>query len=156
VGTRDRFDFVPGALATIRTAANAGWHVFIVTNQSGIARGHYTEAEFADLCTWMTGAIRAAGGTIDDLRYCPTHPEAALAAYRRPDNCRKPAPGMLLDLLSHWQLNPAHCLLIGDQPTDLAAAASAGIPGHLFLGANLAEFALPLLEAKAPERDGFW
>jgi D,D-heptose 1,7-bisphosphate phosphatase len=145
VGTRERFTFVAGALRAIRAASDAGWHVFVVTNQSGIARGHYDEAQFAALCAWMSDQVRGAGGTIDDLRYCPYHPEAPLEAYRRVSDWRKPGPGMLLDLIERWRLDPANCLLIGDQPSDLAAAAAAGIPGHLFPGGNLAEFTAPLL-----------
>jgi D,D-heptose 1,7-bisphosphate phosphatase len=146
VGSRERFNFMPGALATIRAASDAGWHVFVVTNQSGIARGAYDEAQFASLCAWMTEVIRAEGGTIDDLRYCPFHPKAALKAYRRESDWRKPAPGMLVDLMRCWHIDPARCLLIGDQPTDLAAAAAASIPAHHFPGVgDLAEFTLPLL-----------
>jgi len=145
VGTPDRFTFVPGALAVIRAASDAGWHVFVVTNQSGIARGLYDEAQFMALHAWMTDAIRAAGGTIDDVRYCPFHPDAPLEAYKRVSDWRKPGPGMLLDLIARWQLDPARCLLVGDQPSDMAAAAAAGIPGHLFPGGDLSEFARPLL-----------
>jgi D-glycero-D-manno-heptose 1,7-bisphosphate phosphatase len=145
VGTRDRFDFIPGAIETIRAATAAGWLVFVATNQSGIARGLYTEADFQALTAWMIGEIAAKGGRIDDLRHCPYHPEAVIPAYRKHSDRRKPAPGMLLDLLAKWQLDPADCLLIGDQPTDLAAATAAGIAGHLFPGGNLADFALPLL-----------
>ena len=145
VGSRERFVFVPGALATIQAASDAGWHVFVVTNQSGIARGLYDEAQFASLHAWMTDAIRATGGTIDDVRYCPFHPDAPLEAYKRTSNWRKPGPGMLLDLIARWQLDPARCVLIGDQTSDIAAATAAGIPGHLFPGGDLSEFAMPLL-----------
>jgi D,D-heptose 1,7-bisphosphate phosphatase len=145
VGTRERFEFMPGALAVIRAASDAGWHVFVVTNQSGIARGLYDEAQFAELTGWMIDTIRTQGGTIDDLRFCPTHPEAPLAAYRRENDWRKPGPGMLRDLLERWQLDPARCLLIGDQESDLAAASAAGVPAHLFPGGDLSAFALPLL-----------
>jgi D,D-heptose 1,7-bisphosphate phosphatase len=150
VGTRERFDFVPGALRAVRQATDAGWHVFVVTNQSGIARGFYSEAQFAALCEWMSDVFRAEGGTVDDLRYCPFHPDAAIEAYRRLSDWRKPEPGMLLDLLARWKLNPARCLMIGDQQSDLAAAAAAGIPAHLFSGggADLAEFLKPLLLAQ--------
>ena len=145
VGARERFTFVPGALDAIRMAVNAGFHVFVVTNQSGIARGLYDEAQFASLCAWMDDEIHAAGGTVDDLRFCPYHPEASVAAYRQTSDWRKPAPGMILDLLARWEVEPATSLLIGDQPSDLAAAASAGVPGHLFPGGNLADFVRPLL-----------
>jgi len=146
VGARERFEWVPGALETIRLATEAGWHVFVVTNQSGVARGHYDEAAVCDLLDWMADEARRAGGTIDDARYCPFHEDAVVAAYRRAHPWRKPEPGMLLDLIAKWQLDPARCVLIGDQPTDLAAAARAGVPGHLFRGGNLLAFVRPLLE----------
>lgn len=150
VGTRERFDFIPGALEAIAAATAAGWHVFVVTNQSGIARGHYTEADFHALQAWMAEQVRAHGGTIDDVRFCPFHPEAPLAAYRRVSDWRKPAPGMLRDLLNTWQLEPAACILIGDQPTDIQAAEAAGITGHLFpAGGNLATHVTPLLVRRA-------
>jgi len=145
VGSRERFEFIEGALDAIRMASDAGWHVFVVTNQSGIGRGLYSEADFAALSAWMIDAIRQAGGNIDDLRYCPTHPDAVLDEYRREHPWRKPQPGMLLDLLEKWQLDAARCLLVGDQPTDIAAADAAGVVGHRFPGGNLAEFVAPLL-----------
>lgn len=140
VGTVDRFDFIPGALATLRAATTAGWHVFIVTNQSGIARGRYSEADFATLSRWLLDQALKAGGTIDDVRYCPYHPNAPLPAYRQSHPWRKPAPGMLLDLISNWNLDPARCLMIGDRASDIAAATAAGVPGLLFPGGNLADF----------------
>jgi D,D-heptose 1,7-bisphosphate phosphatase len=146
VATRERFTFVPGALTAIREASDAGWHVFVVINQSDIARGLYSETQFASLCTWMNDEIRAGGGTIDDVCYCPFHPEAPIEVYRRSSSWRKPAPGMLLDLLARWQLNPTRCLLLGDRHSDLAAVAAVGIPAHLFTGyGDLAEFAALLL-----------
>ena len=148
VGTRERFEWMPGALAAIAHATQQGWHVFIVTNQSGVARGHYTEDDVRTLMTWIRDQALAAGGTIDDYRYCPHHPEAALPQYRLVSDWRKPAPGMILDLLRAWNLDPANCILIGDQPTDLAAATAAGMPAHLFPGGNLAHFTAPLLEAR--------
>jgi len=140
VGTRERFEWMPGAKEAVRAAADAGWHVFVVTNQSGIARGHYDEAQLIALNDWMTDTLRAAGGTVDDWRYCPYHPEAAIAAYRRSSDWRKPAPGMILDLMRRWELDPARCVLVGDQPTDLQAAAASGIAAHQFHGGRLDHF----------------
>lgn len=137
VGSRERFHWTEGARAAIREATDAGWHVFVVTNQSGVARGHYAESDVAALHRWMTDEVRRAGGTIDDIRYCPFHPEAPLPAYRRASDWRKPGPGMLHDLLRAWRLDPADCVLIGDQPSDLAAAAAAGIRGVAFTGGDL-------------------
>ena len=83
VGSRDRFEWMAGAREAIRDATDAGWHVFVVTNQSGVARGHYDEAAVAALHDWMIDEVRRAGGTIDDIRYCPFHPDAVVPAYRR-------------------------------------------------------------------------
>ncbi len=145
VGTRDRFEFIPGAPDAVRAATAAGWHVFVVTNQSGVARGLYTEADMHALHAWMADALRAVGGTIDDIRHCPFHPDAVLAEYRQASAWRKPAPGMILDLLRAWRLDPAGCVLVGDQPTDMQAAAAAGVAGHLFPGGNLEALVRPLL-----------
>ncbi len=148
VGTRDRFEWMPGALDTIRTATQAGWHVFVVTNQSGVARGYYDETAVRSLLDWMADEARRAGGTIDDTRYCPFHEAADVPAYRQVSNWRKPAPGMLLDLIRAWELDPSRCVMIGDQPTDTEAAAAACVPAHRFPGGNLLEFVRPILEQR--------
>ncbi len=145
VGSRDRFEWTDGALDAVRMATETGWHVFVVTNQSGVARGLYTEDDVRSLLGWMAGAVRIAGGTIDDSRFCPFHPEATVEAYRQAHAWRKPEPGMLLDLMRAWEVDPARAIMIGDQPTDMAAARTAGIAGYLFPGGNLTEFLRPLL-----------
>ncbi len=146
VGTRERFEWVPGAIEAIRMATAAGWHVFVVTNQSGVARGLYDEAQLRSLHLWMADQVRRHGGTIDDIRYCPYHEEGIVPAYRRASDWRKPAPGMILDLIARWELDPARCALVGDHARDMDAAAAAGIAGHLFRGGNLASFVRPILQ----------
>lgn len=137
VGTRDRWEWTPTARAAVAAATAAGWHVFIVTNQSGIARGHYDEAALHRLHDWVEDEVRRAGGTVDDWRYAPHHPQAPLPAWRADHPWRKPAPGMILDLIGRWGLDPARCTMVGDQPTDMAAAAAAGIAGVPFDGTDL-------------------
>jgi len=149
VGSRDRFEWVDGALDAIRYATQAGWHVFIVTNQSGVARGLYDEAAVHDLLDWIGDQARAHGGTIDDARYCPYHPDGAIEAYRQIHPWRKPLPGMLLDLIGAWELDPARAVMIGDQETDMRAASAAGVAGHLFRGGNLLSFLRPILDKRA-------
>ncbi len=146
VGTRDRFEWIPGAIEAIRMATEAGWHVFVVTNQSGVARGLYDEAAVLALHAWMADEVRRHGGTIDDIRYCPFHEEAVVPAYRRASDWRKPAPGMILDLIARWELDPARCVMVGDQARDMQAAAACGVAGHLFPGGNLASFVKPILQ----------
>jgi D,D-heptose 1,7-bisphosphate phosphatase len=147
VGTRDRFEWSPGAREAIRAATEAGWHVFVVTNQSGVARGHYDEAAVAALHAWMADEVRRSGGTIDDIRYCPFHEDAVVPAYRRASDWRKPAPGMLLDLMRAWELDPARCVLIGDQPSDMAAADAAGIAARRYEGGNLEKLVRHVLDS---------
>jgi len=146
IGSRERFEWTAGALEAISAATGAGWHVFVVTNQSGVARGYYDEAAVHTLHAWMVSEVRQFGGTIDDIRYCPYHEQATVAAYRRASDWRKPAPGMLLDLMRAWELEPERCILIGDQETDMAAARAAGMKGRRFAGGNLADFVRPTLE----------
>lgn len=146
VGTQERFEWMPGALAAMAEATGRGWHVFVVTNQSGVARGHYTEADVQALQRWVLDNVLAGGGTIDDWRYCPFHPEAPLDAYRQVSGSRKPAPGMLLDLMRAWGLSPSRCVMVGDQDSDMAAAAAAGVARHRFGGGDVAAFIRPLLE----------
>ncbi len=146
VGSADRFEWIEGALDAVRHATQAGWHVFIVTNQSGVARGHYAEDDVRRMLGWIGDQARQAGGTIDDARYCPFHPEAAVEAYRQAHPWRKPRPGMLLDLIKAWELSPDAAVMIGDQETDMAAAAAAGVAGHRFPGGNLLGFLKPILE----------
>jgi D,D-heptose 1,7-bisphosphate phosphatase len=149
VGSRERFEWMDGALDAIRYATQAGWHVFMVTNQSGVARGHYDEAAVHALLDWMADQVRAVGGTIDDARYCPYHPDATVETYRQVHPWRKPLPGMLLDLIEMWQIDPARAVMVGDQDTDMGAAAAAGVAGYLFRGGNLLSFVRPILDKHA-------
>jgi D-glycero-D-manno-heptose 1,7-bisphosphate phosphatase len=147
VGFREHWDWVDGALDAVKLATDLGWHVFIVTNQSGIARGLYTEDNAKDLLAWVSDQSRLHGGTIDDWRYCPYHPEGTVPEYRRQSDWRKPGPGMINSLIEDWQLIRGRCLMIGDQHTDAEAADAAGIKSALFRGGNLHDFIAPLLTA---------
>ena len=145
VGSQDRWDWVDGARETVALATAHGWHVFVVTNQAGVARGLYGTPEVDALLAWLADELRCAGGTLDDWRYCPFHTEGSVDAYRRDSDWRKPAPGMLIDLLKSWELDPRRCIMIGDKDSDMLAAAAAGVAGHLFPGGNLLDFARPIL-----------
>jgi D,D-heptose 1,7-bisphosphate phosphatase len=154
VGSHDRFEWVEGAREAVRYATGAGWHVFVVTNQSGVARGHYDEVAVRNLLGWVAEQTRIARGTIDDMRYCPYHPEATIETYRQQHPWRKPMPGMLLDLVDRWGLDPSGAVMIGDQETDMRAAEAAGIKGHLFRGGNLLSFLRPILDSTVDHNTG--
>ena len=137
--------WVAGAPEAVARLNREGFLVFVVTNQSGVARGLYPEEQVRALHRWMAGHLAASGARIDGFEHCPHHPEAPLPAYRRACRRRKPAPGMIEDLLAAWPVDRARSFLVGDKETDLAAAAAAGVPGHLFGGGDLDAFAARLL-----------
>ena len=146
VGGRDRFEWVSGAESAVRAACDRGWHVFVATNQSGVARGYYDEAAVAELLAWMADTLRAGGGTIDDWRACPHHPDGTVARYATACDWRKPAPGMLIDLVRAWRLDAEKCVMVGDKASDLEAARAAGMAGALFTGGDLLDFVGKLMD----------
>lgn len=120
-------EFVPGIFSLCRTAMKLGYRLIVVTNQAGIARGLYTEADFEALMTWMRGALRTEGVELDAVYHCPYHPEHGVGEYRREHEDRKPGTGMLRRAAREFGISLADSVMVGDRCTDIAAANSAGL-----------------------------
>jgi D,D-heptose 1,7-bisphosphate phosphatase len=130
--------WIAGAREAVRALNEAGYYVVVVTNQSGVARGLYTEADVERFHAAMQDDLAGAGAHIDRFYYCPFHAEAQLDAYRHPNHPdRKPNPGMLMRAFAEWPIDRQRSFLIGDKESDLEAARRAAICGALFRGGNL-------------------
>lgn len=138
--------WIPGATDALARVRRAGFYVFVVTNQSGVGRGLYREEDVDALHAFMQ---RELGDAVDAFRYCPHHPEAAIPRYRQRCRCRKPAPGMIEDLLSEYPVVRETSFLVGDRETDLEAARAAGVVGVRFTGGSLDTFVEEILRARS-------
>lgn len=136
VATPDRFEWIEGAVATVKTMNDLGILVIVITNQAGIARGYYSEQAFHEFMNWINDELRKGGAHLDAWYYCPHHPDVGSDDYRRECECRKPEPGMLVDAMTDWQVDPARALLVGDKETDLIAARQCGIRALLYREAD--------------------
>ena len=124
----------------MKAVNDAGYFAFVITNQSGIARGYYEEHHVVALHHWMAEQMALIGAHIDAFEYCPDHPEGTVARYRRTSDRRKPGPGMIIDLTRRFPVDMTRSMVIGDRDSDMEAAQAAGIAGHLFGGGNLEAF----------------
>ncbi len=132
--------WIEGAREAVAYLNKLGYKIFVVTNQSGIARGYYTVAQMQELHEYMLREIAACGGKIDKIYYCPHHKEGKVAEFTCDCQCRKPKPGMIEQAFAEYSLDKENSFLIGDGARDVEAAEAAGIRGYLFTGGNLLEF----------------
>lgn len=126
----EEFRWLPGAQETIKLLNNAGYLVFVVTNQAGVGRGYYTEADVERLHAWMNGQLRSQGAHVDAFYFCPHHPESGIGDYRQTCTCRKPEPGLFSKAASDWGIDLARSVGLGDKESDAEASRRAGV-GHL-------------------------
>ena len=127
VHKRADFEFVDGIFDLCRAAKAQGYELIVVTNQAGIGRGYYTEADFAQLTAWMCERFSDEGAPITDVFYCPHHPEHGIGDYHRESFDRKPNPGMLLRAAEKHRLSLPGSIMLGDKESDMQAARSAGV-----------------------------
>jgi D-glycero-D-manno-heptose 1,7-bisphosphate phosphatase len=126
------FRFLPGAVGAMRRLAEAGYALVIITNQSGIARGMYTEPQYEQLTAKLRQALADEGAPLAGVYHCPHLPGGTVAEYARDCDCRKPAPGLLLRAQRELGIDMAASLMVGDKPSDIEAARAAGV-GRAYL-----------------------
>jgi D-glycero-D-manno-heptose 1,7-bisphosphate phosphatase len=115
--------FIPGVAEAVKKLNHAGFMVVVVTNQSGVARGFYTEADIVKLHSWMSAELAETGARIDAWYYCPHHPECGAGS---DCTCRKPSPGMLFQAAKEHAIDLASSWMVGDKIADVAAGLAAG------------------------------
>jgi D-glycero-D-manno-heptose 1,7-bisphosphate phosphatase len=141
----DQIEWIRDAVQTVRAVNDAGLYAFVATNQSGVARGYYTEADVEALHVWMNAELAKHGARIDAFAYCPHHADGTTPGYDRDCEFRKPGPGMILSLLKRYPVDPTRVLMIGDNDSDIDAANAAGVAGVRFSGGSLLEVVTPYL-----------
>ncbi len=149
------WEWVPGAIDTIRAFNDRNYAVIVVTNQAGVAHGYYPESAIWTLHHAIQADLHAAGAFVDAFYYCPYHEKGVSPAYQVGDHPdRKPNSGMLLKAAARFGLDLQNSLLIGDRQSDIDAATAAGVKGHLFPGGDLMAFVETLgVDAARPRED---
>lgn len=146
----DQVEWVQGAREAVALLHSLGYAIYVVTNQSGIARGYYTQKDMEALHAYMAKEMEKAGGQIDGFYFCPHHPtKGVIRSLTIECNCRKPKPGMILQAMADHDLSREGSFLIGDNESDVQAALAAGIPGYRFTGTDLKVFVEQVLQRQA-------
>ncbi len=128
VSTWERFEFLPGVPDALRLLQDAGYLLIVVSNQSGIGRGYYCEADVESLNQAVAQHLGSTVGvTLSEFYHCPHHPTEAEGEFRRQCDCRKPAPGMIQQAVLDHGIDLKTSLLVGDKDSDIEAGRAAGV-----------------------------
>ncbi len=127
VHTIDDFEFIEDVIDALKILQDKGYLLVVVTNQSGIARGYYTEDEFLKLTEWMDWCLIDRGVELAGIYYCPHHPTAGVGKYRCDCDCRKPKPGLILEAARANNIDLSKSIMVGDKVSDVVCGKAAGI-----------------------------
>ena len=128
-------EFIDGIFNLIQCANKLGYLVIVITNQSGIGRGFFSEEDLEKTNNWIINECKKKEALINAIYFCPTHPIKGLGEYKKNDNRRKPNPGMFLEAAKDHNVDLSNSIALGDKVTDMDAAYSSGIK-HLFFLSN--------------------
>jgi len=123
----DDFEFIEGVIEACIELKKKGYLLVVITNQSGIARGLFSEEQFHTLTEWMDWSLADRGVDLDGIYYCPHHAEAGIGEFKIDCDCRKPKPGMLLNAVEDLNIDLEASILVGDKVSDLQAGIAAGV-----------------------------
>jgi D-glycero-D-manno-heptose 1,7-bisphosphate phosphatase len=137
VSSQDNFDFIDGIFDLVKAARVAGYLIVVITNQSGIGRGYFSESQFQVLTDWMCEQFNKFNAPIDRVYYSPYHPTEGIGKYRKAENTRKPGPGMILSAMLDLDLNLQKSILVGDKLIDIEAGLAAGVGTNLFFSTDI-------------------
>lgn len=121
------FEYIDGVFEAAKAFKDMGYLLVLVTNQSGIARGMFSEDRFLSLTQWMDWNFVDNGVELDGIYYCPHHAEHGIGDYKQDCECRKPKPGMFISARDFLKIDMANSVMIGDKAEDMMAAEAAGV-----------------------------
>ena len=127
------FEWIPGAKRAIKLLNDLGYLVIVITNQSGVSRGYYTESHVKKLHKWMNAELKKKDALINDFFFSIEMPSKEINIKSR----RKPSPLMVFEAIKKHSIDKNKCFLIGDKLSDVKTAKNANIPGYLFKEENL-------------------
>lgn len=154
----DQFQFIEGSIEALQQLKAMGYLLVLVTNQSGIARGYFSEDQFLQLTEWMDWSLADRGVDLDGIYYCPHHIDGQ-GEYKQDCDCRKPKSGMLLQAINELGIDPEHSFMVGDKVEDLLAGKGANVKTNILVrtgkpiteeGENLADEVIESI-AKLPQ-----
>lgn len=134
------FKWINGSLKAIKYLNKKKQNIFVATNQSGVARGYYSEKKVQLLHEYIKDVLQKKNCYINEFYYCPYHSKAKIKKYRKNSNLRKPKNGMFLEILKDWNINKKNTFIIGDQLSDIEFAKNSKVKGYLFDKKNLFSF----------------
>ena len=126
----DDFEFIDGVIEACKKLKDKGYLLVVITNQSGIARGYFSEEQFHTLTEWMDWSLADRGVDLDGIYYCPHHAEKGRGEYKVDCDCRKPKPGMLLSAIKDLNIDVSNSILVGDKVSDIKAGIAAGVKNN--------------------------
>lgn len=129
----DQLRLIPGSAEAIAALNRAGILAIVTTNQSGVARGYFTEENVAAVHERLKGLLGEMGAKLDAIYYCPHHAEKGLGQYRVACDCRKPLPGMIRRAATEFDIDLLHSYVVGDKITDIEFGRNAGLRTVLVL-----------------------